>query len=346
MDPGDDAMADAATHTSETNTSQTNSSETGTDSDTAVTHAVLGDTGELDPAELDPTELDAELDATTAPQVRQAAVPDEAPRPEPTPAEPRRMRQLWLALALFVALLIGAAAFGAVVSPGTGPSRGAAPHSQPPTNGAPSAVAPVSPTLVLPSGPVRPADALGPWAVQISDRIDVPEVAVQAYAYAQLLMESTAPACHLSWTTLAGIGSVQSNNGRSGGAVLEQNGRTNPPLIGPALDGQDGRPLVPDTDAGAFDGDPQFDHGMGPLMLLPSQWQAHESDGDDDQIMDPYDIDDESLAAARLLCANGADLSTLTGWKAAVGQIKVGDDFANAVFQAADSYGQRTKDIE
>ena len=40
-------------------------------------------------------------------------------------------------------------------------------------------------------------------------------------------------------------------------------------------------------------------------------WRAYASDADDNQILDPYDIDDASLAMARLLCSGGEDLSQL-----------------------------------
>ena len=52
------------------------------------------------------------------------------------------------------------------------------------------------------------------------------------------------------------------------------------------------------------------------------------------------------LATARLLCGTGQDLNQIGGWTAAVGQVRAGEEFARGVFQAADSYGQRTKNVE
>src|SRR5262249_11579429 len=112
------------------------------------------------------------------------------------------------------------------------------------------------------------------------------------------------------------------------------------------LDGKDGRPLVLDTDAGAYDGDPVYDHGMGPLMLLPSMWRAYASDGDNDGILDPYNIYDASVAMARLLCAGGEDLAQITGLSAAMARLGGGDAFTQSVYQAADSYGQQTRNVQ
>jgi membrane-bound lytic murein transglycosylase B len=128
--------------------------------------------------------------------------------------------------------------------------------------------------------------------------------------------------------------------------MLDKNGRSTPPILGPALDGKDGRPLVPDTDAGAYDTDPDFDRGMGPLMLLPSVWRVNASDGDNDEILDPYDIDDASVAMAKALCAAGDDLSQINGWNAALGRVSSDSALIQSVYQAADSYGQRTRNVQ
>jgi membrane-bound lytic murein transglycosylase B len=263
------------------------------------------------------------------------------------PSGVTRARTVVLATVITVVLLVAALAGWSLMPQQPSPPA-VANGTTKATSATGASVAPAapSPTLVAPSAPTRPADALGPWAGRISAAIGVPSVAVQAYAYAQLLVQGTHPQCHLGWTTLAGLGEVQSRHGQAGGAVLERTGRSTPSVIGPAWDGKEGRSLVADTDAGAYDGDADFDRGMGPLLLSPSAWRRHASDADNDQIQDPYDIDDASLAVAKLLCAGGQDMGQLTGWTAAVGQIQSGDGFSRDVFQAADSYGQRTRDVE
>ena len=253
----------------------------------------------------------------------------------------------WIVAVMLLALAIATVAIGRSLIPTTVPTLAQAPTA-PTTTTVPRSTAPVapSPSIAAAPGPARPADALGAWAAKISNVTGMPVVAVQAYAYAQLVVRNNNPQCEIGWTTLAGIGEVQSHHGQAGGAVLDKSGRSSPPILGPALDGQDGRPLASDTDAGAFDSDPIFDHAMGPLMLLPAVWRANASDADADAILDPYDIDDESLAVAKLLCAGGEDLTQRSGWTTAVGRVQAGEAFAEAVFQAADSYGRRTQNVE
>jgi len=282
---------------------------------------------------------------------------DDDPLPPAVPAGsaaqvpgPRRHRW-WLAV--IALLLIGSGVLVArYVLPKSAPSRGAAPPG-PAASGTLRPAPATSGEIIPPTGgnpvvtaPARPADALASWAAQVAPVAQIPLVAVQAYGYAQLSLEGTAPQCHLSWTTLAGIGEVESDHGQRGGAVLSPTGRSIPPILGPPLDGTSGRALVNDTDAGAFDGDPKWDHAMGPMGILPSAWKTYAIDADADGILDPYDIDDASLAMGRLLCGRGDDMSSLDGWTKAVGRQHTGDAYAQSVFNAADSYGQRTRNVE
>jgi membrane-bound lytic murein transglycosylase B len=158
-------------------------------------------------------------------------------------------------------------------------------------------------------------------------------------------MDRTDPTCHLTWTTLAAIGQKESAHGQTGGAKLSNGGRSVPPIVGPLLDGKGGRAEVKDTDAGAFDGDSRFDRAMGPLKLMPSMWSAQAIDADTDGILDPYDIDDSSLALARLLCSGNDNLSVGTGWNAAVARYRSGTSYARDIFAIADDYGRRTRNI-
>jgi hypothetical protein len=261
----------------------------------------------------------------------------------------RRGPRLWLPLILFVVLLVGTAVVGRFVVPATVPAPGAAPpaagtHPTGTGDGStPDSTPTTGPAVATP--PARAADSLAGWAGQLTSAVEIPEVALQAYGYAQLSVQGQTPGCHLTWTTLAGIGSVESNHGQAGGAVLASTGRSTPPILGPALDGKGGRALVADTDAGAFDGDTTFDHAMGPLGILPSAWRAEQIDADGDGILDPYDIDDAALAMARLLCSGNDDMAQRAGWMKAVARQHTGTAYAQSVFNAADSYGQRTRDI-
>jgi len=314
------------------------------------------DTVDMTAGSADATAETASLSPGSAPKIRPAVTEDTVPGLPDIAATPRRIplsqppprrlsrRAPAVALALLVAVLIAGAVIGRLTAPRT-------PVVAAPTSTGPSATIPAVPPAVpslsaVPTALARPADALAPWASRVGAALDVPAVAVQAYGYAQLVVQSTAPNCHLSWTTVAGVGEVASHHGQAGGAVLDRGGRSTPPIVGPPLDGRDGRALVADTDAGAFDADPNYDRAMGPMLLLPSVWRLYASDGDDNQIQDPYDIDDASVAVARLLCSGGENLNELSGWTAAVARLQPAADFARAVFQAADSYGQRSRDIE
>jgi hypothetical protein len=277
---------------------------------------------------------------------------DEEPPLPPAPAQPvpAPTRNRWW-LAVLAVVLIGSGVLVArYVLPKSAPSRGAMPPGPVATRTLPPTPA-ISGEIIPPTGgnpivtvPARPADALSGWAAQVAPVAQIPLVALQAYGYAQLSLEGTAPLCHLSWTTLAGIAEVESDHGQRG-AVLSPTGRSIPPILGPALDGAGGRALVNDTDAGAFDGDPKWDHAMGPLGILPGAWKVYAIDADADGILDPYDVDDAALAMGRLLCAGGDDMSGLDGWTKAVGRQHTGDAYAQSVFNAADSYGQRTRNV-
>jgi hypothetical protein len=267
---------------------------------------------------------------------------------EDRPAGPfRRGAGLWLPIVIFVVLLAVAAVVGRIIVPAGGPEAGAPPPAAVGSSSAtpqPSVTPPLPGLPPLPTPPPRPADALEAWAQRIGGMINVPEVAIEAYGYAQLMLQQTDPQCHLTWTTLAGIAQVESTHGQTGGAVLEPSGRSLPPIAGPLLDGRGGRPLVRDTDAGAFDGDATYDRTMGPMRLVPTVWRAQAIDADADGILDPYDIDDASLALARLLCSGTEDLGKLAGWTAAVERFRnTPAGYARSVFREADHYGQLTR---
>ena len=55
---------------------------------------------------------------------------------------------------------------------------------------------------------------------------------------------------------------------------------------------------------------------------------------------DPNNIDDAALTAADYLCAHGHDLSSVTGWRAAVAAYNAPDAYAQDVTAAANRYAQ------
>lgn len=191
-------------------------------------------------------------------------------------------------------------------SPLTGPatagaataSAAAALRAQPPTPATPSMTPSTTPSAALTNGQA-PNVMLG---------MGIPRRSWQAYSAAAAAERAADPGCQLDWRILAGIGEVGSDNAVQNGAGLPGwDGLASPAIVGPPLDGRSGRALMPDTDGGRYDGDPAYDHRVGPLQLLPRDVAAFGHGGD------PQNIDQASLTAARLLCAEHADLGTAAG---------------------------------
>jgi hypothetical protein len=208
-----------------------------------------------------------------------------------------------------------------------------------PSAPAPNGTAPVLPNVVG----ARPADALAGWAQGVGTRVAIPVVAVQAYGYAELVVTRTAPNCHLSWTTLAAIASVESAHGSANGAVLGADGSVQPPIYGLPLDGKGGRQLIRDTDQGTVDSDATYDRAVGPLQFIPATWNEMKVDADNSGAADPNDIDDASLAAAMYLCKGGRDLSKADAWWDAILSYNAVRPYAQKVFDAANEYGVRSR---
>jgi membrane-bound lytic murein transglycosylase B len=262
-----------------------------------------------------------------------------------------------------VALLAAAGGVGGYLVPATAPAK---PLGQPDTSssgaedpgvGAPAGLDPDATPLPgatdIPTGEPtgttaavnRPQDVLAAWATKLSPALGIPVVALEAYGYAQLWSQQTQPSCHLAWTTLAGIGKVESDHGRTNGAVLQQDGRAMPPIIGLTLDGTGDRARVPDTDHGKYDGDTVYDHAIGPMQFLPSTWGRYQVDADQDGSADPNDINDAALAAANYLCAGGRNLSEPAVWRSAILSYNDLNSYANDVFTAADDYGKQSRTV-
>ncbi|MEU3456190.1 lytic murein transglycosylase [Micromonospora sp. NPDC006766] len=205
----------------------------------------------------------------------------------------------------------------------------------------PDAGQPTGPVVPVPTG--RPADALAGWAQGISGKTGIPLVALQAYGYAELVLNETQPGCRLSWTTLAAIGYVESRHGSANGATLRPDGVAAPEIRGDPLDGRDGRGLIRDTDQGRLDGDTVYDRAIGPMQFIPSTWQEIGADADNDGIKDPHNINDAALAAGRYLCKGGRNLTVPGDWWGAILSYNDVRRYAQAVFDKADEYGRLSR---
>lgn len=185
----------------------------------------------------------------------------------------------------------------------------------------------------------RPQAQLADWARPISERTGISATALQAYGYAQLAVRSSDAECGLTWTTLAGIGSVESRHGTLGGTELDGTGRPESPIVGVPLDGSEDVRRVDDTDGGAYDGDAVLDRAVGPLQFIPETWERWAVDADLDGKADPHDIDDAALAAARYLCSQGGDMSDPGGYADTVLVYNRSSSYVQEVVDYADHYG-------
>ena len=186
----------------------------------------------------------------------------------------------------------------------------------------------------------RPADQLHEWAAERAPGLDIPVTALEAYAYAARVAEVENPNCHLAWTTLAGIGMVESHHGTYRRAVIAPNGDVIPPIRGVRLDGSMGNMTIPDTDGGKLDGDPHLDRAMGPMQFIPETWRLYGVDANNDGVVSPDNIDDAALSAAGYLCWRGKDLAKPRGWMDALRAYNLSDQYARTVRDWATAYAE------
>lgn len=199
---------------------------------------------------------------------------------------------------------------------------------------APPASAPVAAVDPVPGNPSR-VDA--DWATQTAAATGIPIRALVAYAGAAMVKAEQMPECGISWSTLAGVGKVESDHGRHGGSSLTADGDAVPPIFGIALDGGD-TAHIPDSDGGDIDGDSEFDRAVGPMQLIPQTWRNWHTDGGADGVEDPQNIDDAAAAAANYLCRSSIDMDTEAGWRAAISAYNSNDTYLSNVAAAAVRY--------
>lgn len=190
-------------------------------------------------------------------------------------------------------------------------------------------IAAVAPTVASAPGEPAPAAVPAPrsavttvdpaWVATTAAKAGVPAVALQAYAAAQL---AAPKGCGLGWTTLAGIGWVESHHGTIEGRTLSEAGFPSSPITGIPLG--------------------ELDRAYGPMQFIPSTWATWGVDADGDGAADPQDINDAALAAAHYLCASGS-LATGRGWADAVFSYNHSQDYVNQVYAAAQAYAARTR---
>jgi len=198
---------------------------------------------------------------------------------------------------------------------------------------------PANDTAAVVHAPTRRVDPA--WAARTSAATGIPVRAVLAYGSAALTIGSQQPGCHLSWNTLAGIGSVESAHGTHSGARLLASGTSVPAIRGPALNGN-GVGTIRDSDDGAWDGDRSWDRAVGPMQFIPGTWRRWGTDGSGDGVADPNQIDDAALTAGRYLCASGS-LASVDGWRSAILSYNHSDAYVNSVAAVANRYAAATR---
>ena len=186
----------------------------------------------------------------------------------------------------------------------------------------------------------RPADQLHDWADERAPALGIPATSLEAYAYAARVAEVENPNCHLSWTTWAGIGMVESHHGTYRGASIAPDGDVTPPIRGVRLDGSMGNMAIADTDGGVLDGDPLLDRAMGPMQFIPETWKLYGVDANNDDVISPDNIDDAALSAAGYLCWRGKHLDTPRGWMDALRAYNLSDQYARTVRDWATAYAE------
>lgn len=166
--------------------------------------------------------------------------------------------------------------------------------------------------------PGRTSLLLKDWATRLAKNTGVSVAALQAYGNAAEILRQTRPQCGIGWTTIAGVGAVESKHGTHGLSRIDGEGNIFPHILGPVLDGSAGVMLIKDTDKGKYDGNSRYDRAVGPFQFLPETWQKYGRDANGDKVADPNNIDDAALTAGVYLCHSGGNLASAVGWRKAV----------------------------
>jgi hypothetical protein len=181
------------------------------------------------------------------------------------------------------------------------------------------------------------------WLVPPGADGAIPPLALRAYRYGANWAAGFAPGCNLTWSILAGIGRIESNHGRHGGAATRFSpaGDVHPAILGPPLDGRAGSATIRDSDRGRLDNDLVWDRAVGPMQFLPSTWRSLGRDGNNDKVANPGNFFDSAVSAAAYLClAHDGDLSDQQQLRQALYAYNHSWDYVDTVLGWAAFYGE------
>jgi hypothetical protein len=170
----------------------------------------------------------------------------------------------------------------------------------------------------------------------------IPAQVLDAYRRAANEQAGRTPGCHLPWTVLAAIGSIESNHARGG--LLTADGTTTSPILGPVLNGGQFAALS-DTDAGVLDGDPVWDRAVGPMQFIPSTWSRWAISTRPMATPDPNNIFDATTTAAAYLCANNRDLADPNQLNQAILSYNRSEEYLRAVLAWNAKYASGVSDL-
>lgn len=161
---------------------------------------------------------------------------------------------------------------------------------------------------------------------------DIPAPLLEQYRSAAL----TCPG--LPWTVLAGIGRVESNHGRFGGAQLQPSGEVMPHILGPLLDGSTPGTVAVTLPAGGspWHDNPSFDRALGPMQFLTGTFRQYGIDASGDGVASPHNVFDAIRTAAAYLCGSDGEVTSLQD---AIFKYNRSDIYVSQVLDYAARYG-------
>ncbi|MEA2828496.1 MAG: hypothetical protein QOG43_2935 [Actinomycetota bacterium] len=147
----------------------------------------------------------------------------------------------------------------------------------------------------------------------------------------------------LRWQVLAGIGSIESGHGTSGGATADpESGEVAPYIFGMPLDGSPGIEQLPIGKwLGWFGLGGPWQQAVGPMQFLPGTFNAWAVDQDGNGVANPHDIDDAVATAANYLC--GGREGTVADERAALRRYNNDSSYVTQVIVYADQIGAGTE---